>query len=79
MTSLFHQSSESSEGDLTSRGGQPRSTWGEPRVTICQAGWIAESATVRPAKPVRLRIILALTVACVALAVHDLVLLALRL
>jgi hypothetical protein len=34
---------------------------------------------VRPAKPVRLRIILALTVACVALAVHDLVLLALRL
>jgi hypothetical protein len=78
MTSLFRQSSEPPGQDLASLGGQPQSTWAEPQVTVCQTGWIAEAATTRPVKPVRSRIVLALTVACVALAVYDLILLALH-
>jgi hypothetical protein len=78
MTSLFQQSSEPPEEDLKSLGVQPRSTWAEPQVTVCQTGWIAEAASTPPVKPVRMPIVRALTAACVALAVYDLVLLALR-
>jgi hypothetical protein len=78
MTSLFRQNSEPSGQDRASLGGLPRSTWGEPQVTVCQTGWIAEAANTHPAKPVRMRTVVALTLACVALAVYDLILLALR-